>query len=102
MNKMNNLKHTPGPWMVIECDDDAEWLRLPYFYVQNENLDIAEIHDCDDMSLAEAEANARLIAAAPEMLESLINCCMDENWSAEDVYKIIEKATGLSIEEVLK
>jgi hypothetical protein len=52
------------------------------------------------------EANARLLAAAPEMLEALIE---QYKWlyskpyyqTAELLKLLIEKATGLTIEEVL-
>ena len=64
----------------------------------------------------EIQSNARLIAAAPEMLEVLIdeyknmcNYCNEGCVNKEKIWKcgvkikdIIEKATGLKIEEVLK
>ena len=59
---MNN--HTQGPWTV----DGA---------VATENLDVlgeggrVAMLDCDDIDADTLEANARLIAAAPELLTAL-------------------------------
>lgn len=55
-------KYTPGPWHVAERDDDGDVL----YTVEADNLPVAYIY-----RKAEREANARLIAAAPEMLEAL-------------------------------
>lgn len=56
-------KHTPGPWHVAEeMDDDDNVL----YTVEADNLPVADIY-----RKAEHEANARLIAAAPELLEAL-------------------------------
>lgn len=52
-----NTKHTPGPWDV----DYHTTSILPYKYT------ISSIQETG----SEAEANARLIAAAPELLEAL-------------------------------
>lgn len=72
---MSEAKHTPGPWCVqpvpdggmtavlqegdgYESDDQSSW--------PNGGFDIAECFG------PAQEANARLIAAAPEMLEALM------------------------------
>ncbi len=70
-----NTEHTKGPWKV----DEAQDLPLAVI-VDNENGDgICEIgaegtrrDDPETPSSIEAEANARLIAAAPELLEACI------------------------------
>ena len=59
---MNNTKHTPGMWETGE--DVGEAVRC---YVTTESRDICR---CETM-YGDAEANARLIAAAPELLEAL-------------------------------
>lgn len=61
--------HTPGPWR-IQGDHGKLWIET------NANDDtIAEVHRRKEKgsvySCDEAMANARLIAAAPEMLEAL-------------------------------
>lgn len=62
---MNKPKHTPGPWKVELSGSPNKYVAE----IWNQNTKVAEInhehlnHDVDDM------ANARLIAAAPEMFE---------------------------------
>ena len=108
---MNKLKHTPGPWEVKKGGNDINIIIMP------EKANIGNGHKyatCGGMGdTEEREANVRLIASAPEMLECLIiiykNFCSDCietdcDWcSQKDKYrKIIEKATGMSIEDILK
>jgi hypothetical protein len=97
---MSKLQHTPGPWK----------------YTISKNSGRHQISDakcggqvCAIWSRGKdiTEANARLIAAAPDMLEALISvyqiyidrdiCCDNEF-----IKSVIEKATGMSIEEILK
>ena len=52
--------HTPGPWIAWRVDCDV---------MAGERL----VADCMTGRLREDKANARLIAAAPEMLEVLID-----------------------------
>lgn len=63
--------HTPGPWKMIE-GMTAE--RVPLFYVAAENRGVATlmIEERDSRFHTEhTEANARLIAAAPDLLSKL-------------------------------
>ena len=60
---MTKAEHTPGPWEVIPNDDARSW------DVWGPDLSI-EAPICDVLS----EANARFIAAAPDMLEALELC----------------------------
>lgn len=64
-------KHTPGPW-------DCEWQEVRATGIQG-NPVICFMQDWVDEFHEEREANARLIAAAPDLLEALnrINewCC---------------------------
>jgi hypothetical protein len=62
---MRQFSHTPGPWVAV-----GEWVEHP-------DSDIPDICRCDPeamdqehlgRSYFEAAANARLIAAAPELL----------------------------------
>jgi len=60
-----SAKHTPGPWYVSEENDfeiSSEWGGIGF--VHNEPAE-------NEPMMAMARANARLIAAAPEMYESL-------------------------------
>jgi len=56
---MSNTKHTPGPWMVGHFND----VRTGDGY-----RSLANVSSSFELP---AEANARLIAAAPELLEAL-------------------------------
>ena len=68
------IKHTPGPWYVLNgCDiftdlgaKNAEDTSAPH----NDGWHIADV-DMGGLCLAELSANARLIAAAPELLDAL-------------------------------
>jgi hypothetical protein len=69
------MKHTPGPWRYIICDTIQRG-RCFWFYREKSNKPIAHIDtwelDTDIMRpFKEHEANAHLIAAAPDMLEAL-------------------------------
>ena len=61
-------KHTPGPWFAKRAGGDGyfEW----YVGRDGENCPIAE-DIADPMTRDPSEANAHLIAAAPDLLEAL-------------------------------
>lgn len=63
---MSGVKHTPGPWLTQwEHDgDESIWSRDGGMHM------IATCHAEDDRVIP-AKANARLIAAAPDLLEAL-------------------------------
>lgn len=63
---MNTHKtHTPGPWKENSDSDIATVLSHPYAIVAL-GVIVADVTD-----VPEQEANARLIAAAPDLLEAL-------------------------------
>lgn len=71
-------KHTPGPWYVDkEC---AIWRRPPAELYQNGggvagDKPLATVHEGwygEDVTGYPAQANARLIAAAPDLLEACL------------------------------
>jgi hypothetical protein len=70
-----NTKHTPGPWTVFN-PDDGECHRYPGIDSESETIIIYgnedEVSGVRGQSKEVAEANARLIAAAPELLEVLV------------------------------
>lgn len=61
------MNHTPGPWR-IEPDDSA---RRPH-NILGEGLTIAQTYWNEHADEDRCEANARLIAAAPELYEELL------------------------------
>ena len=74
-----SAKHTSGPWVFLEEGRTEESPNAGHplnICGPSDNSDlIAELYSCDDATVstprAEAIANARLIAAAPEMLLAL-------------------------------
>jgi hypothetical protein len=59
-------KHTPGPWSA-----DIVWPvpeTIVHAYCNGKPYSLAEVHSMPEPG--EREANAKLIAAAPELLES--------------------------------
>ena len=59
--------HTPGPWAVHKNKGAA----VPYSIRTKETYLIGEVYDSTIGDLTEVDANARLIAAAPALLEAL-------------------------------
>ncbi|KRG61578.1 hypothetical protein [Stenotrophomonas maltophilia] len=76
-------KHTPGPWVVT-----------PHPMTNVDVFGVGVIMDDKEMQYAlshtmcyqNAEANARLIAAAPDLLEALSNFPSDADYSSSDEY----------------
>ncbi len=69
-------KHTPGPWSTssVGIGDDLSWPIRRVRHDQRGNRIIswiADAHGTQGMDEAERAANARLIAAAPDLLEAL-------------------------------
>lgn len=78
MNIVSKAAHTPGPWEAarkVEEHDDST-LDRPYFSIDTDTANQsgdrygAYIARVDGLRGERQEANARLIAAAPEMLEA--------------------------------
>lgn len=92
-----SAKHTPGPWNVLPPKSDIHhggYVGVPdddYAYGVNEVAYVTP-----QSSSGTHEANARLIAAAPEMLEALEGVAKNINpddWF-ERVHAAIAKAKG--------
>ena len=88
---MSETKHTPGPWRI--SGESATTVQADYRAINSEGgVLIARALGYPNSgyfpSDDEATANARLIAAAPELLESLERCFNIMNnggtWSIED------------------
>jgi hypothetical protein len=59
---MTATKHTPGPWVAIDHE----------IFADNQSRNIADVWiSFANIEDEEAKANARLIAAAPDLLEAL-------------------------------
>ena len=67
-------KFTPGPWKYSEIKDWSQFSvsqqdGAPYTHWASDVCNVPYIPNCQPREVA--EANARLISAAPEMLEAL-------------------------------
>lgn len=60
-------RHTPGPWAFIVSDLKSTGFKRKHWQVGQEGQESLGVA----LAFGESEANARLIAAAPELLEAL-------------------------------
>jgi len=83
--------HTSGPWYAVKLDasPDHAWA------IDSELVEIARLSEWPDHQ-AESEANARLIASAPELLEALRNLThpMASDEDLQHALAVIAKAEG--------
>ena len=95
-------KHTPGPWRLNENNN---WKTNPFSVTVRKfgvhSTTIANIPTRMTVPPQEQQANARLIAAAPDLLEALQTLPQgplytDEDWTRwiETARAAIDKATG--------
>ena len=93
--------HTKGPWEINKIGDMVSIMADPDSSNLDTFLGIAEVWSHDgERSAGRVEANARLIAAAPELLSALMGCLPQlelGNGEAEHIkaaWAAINKATG--------
>ena len=105
---MSNAKHTPGPWVFARDFDEAgqrakvTTVAVCAEFVIGLPSDFPGGNYRDGDPSGESEADARLIAAAPELLEALTDVSnqarhSDYDWPVElsrAVSAAIAKATG--------
>lgn len=99
-------KHTEGPWIIgeIDCLGDIVVRARDVLHVAHICTDSTLIPDIEPITEEEQEANARLIAASPELLEALIEAsnifdnyphlCTEFKGTFEVVQNAIAKARG--------
>lgn len=95
-----SVAHTPGPWEAIKVDDDLQQFGI----VAAKQPMGARMNDICAVWLRggkkKTEANARLIAAAPELLDALQAVVSDLELGAhphlhiDQIRAAIAKATG--------
>lgn len=93
-----STKHTPGPWRLIRnqfseyCS--TEFCEMAIMSGGDMNMIVAGVvSDC----IEEHQSNARLIAAAPELLEALIGLVLVHGDYSDEVtaaHAAIRKALG--------
>lgn len=87
------MKHTPGPWHYTKREDDSIGV-FDNSYGTAEGIRVAEIEMSNDRP---SEANAKLISAAPDLLEAcqaLMKAISGMQWYDEvgDAIKLVEAA----------
>ena len=99
-----SAQHTPGPWRVILDDTGGPFTGWPSVSASDQ-LDCSIVHRAGfkqeywgDLSQREAIANARLIAAAPDLLEALQHLMVAHgeqlDYAFQQAQDAIAKATG--------
>lgn len=105
---MNKGKHTPGPWMIQEADGDLFIEDTIWFDGDGTDANPRRHIAVVRCGLRESSANARLIAAAPELLERLQIMCRewreamggpDENRTPGDILEKAEAVIARAIGE---
>lgn len=85
-------KHTPGPWHHTTMLHGVQGIYGPDRYM------VADAGNTR-RSVAEQVANARLIAAAPELLEALQECITEDGavaFASEDFYKAKQRLMAIN------
>ena len=106
---MENLKHTKGEWYVSDFKGDKGYTH--YIASKSEFGDVAKVFGGIGDSAIQAEANAKLIAAAPRTTESLMKMVSlvtvylaevhPELWTeARKALDILKDATGITSREL--
>lgn len=105
---MTQFKGTPGPWKCLREEVNKHYIRISStklgerFAVANVLIPLYD--DIREREAKETRANAKLIAAAPELLEALQQCIPHLREQSKNdghafgtlqlVNRIINKATG--------
>ena len=98
---MSKLSHTPGPWHYVDYSPQFNGC-FPVYDIRDDNVScVAEV--------VHTESDARLMTASPDILDALIRCFVRgvegigmSKSKQRRIRSLIESATGLPIEEVLK
>lgn len=80
---MPKAKHTPGPWRLGYIEESGRPEKFPAVYSEPAKETIVLINN---------EADGKLIAAAPEMLEALESIENDNNIIPAPIWELRNKA----------
>lgn len=89
LEKVKTAKHTPGPWEIVDARDGIAIIRATHLQITVDHRE----------NFGPAQPDAKLIAAAPELLDALreVLAYMPDTGSPELLKQIraaIRKATG--------
>ena len=88
---MTNAAHTPGPWGLDHYSD-----HVSYFSPARKDDYAFRVVFSDDMPEAESEANTRLIAGAPELLEAAERVV--SRWEKGDLAEAVRELNAAIVE----
>ena len=80
--------HTPGPWSLDLCDDGAFAVYVPPSVDMGWSTVITSRNQLPDRA-DESHANARLIAAAPELLDALQTMLVGSRYYGNGVWETV-------------
>lgn len=94
---MSNTKFTPGPWRY--CGQDRGQCKCCQVWSTVADFEVAEAHQTTEdgeIDIEQAKANARLIAAAPEMYDLLKYFLKNEYCGdhAQEVESLLNRITN--------
>ena len=100
---MTDTKHTPGPWEITHRVGECPYphRKIEAVYIINEHSEAHYVEDMSDAKLhGTIRANAKLIAAAPDLLQALegmtnlFSSALNDQYKAEDFeqYKAAQAA----------
>jgi hypothetical protein len=90
---LNMAGHTPGPWL-----SERNYRSTGSYVISSDGRQLASVNQrLAGLDQRDSEANARLMAASPDMLKALQSLC-GENMPTRDDFEsaraVIAKATG--------
>ena len=88
---MGKSKHTPGPWKTWKSELPIDRSRITCVYQEESRTIIVDIPHIP-WPREEADANAHLIAAAPDLLEACENLENDDSAIPKYAWDMIQAA----------
>jgi len=89
---MSQAKHTPGPWLTDRNNVHTGQIATIHHCLNNNWVEVWTDKWAETgLGEAEQEANARLIAAAPELLDALVEAASGYSEFSEGDREILRK-----------
>ncbi len=101
-------KHTPGPWFIQTEESSRDGKEYTWIQPESQHWGVCRLPINTKRAPEESQANARLIAAAPELLEAAKHAlkCLDAanetlgGWAGEEYYKVARNDLKKAIAKV--
>ena len=93
--KRNDMSYTPGPW-ASAARQGSNWDLV--VYKPGTSLEICQMFHDFSKGNATGEANAKLVSAAPEMLDDCRERVRADNWLVEQLANFIAYQGSWSLE----